>query len=705
MRSSYRVEKIALTEPKEEVTGNDAVPSTPDSGEYKEPDSHPMDVLLDSDSYELEMPRRGELRKGTIARVTETDVLVDVGAKSEGVIPARELEKLTREQREELTIGQEVDVYVLRSGGRDGALLLSIVRAEEENDWREAERLLADQNLYEGIISGFNKGGLIIKVGRLRGFVPASQVSLSRRRRAHGNSPDQRWGKMVGEPILAKVIEVDRRRNRLIMSERSAAREARDILKERLISELKSGEIRTGHVISLADFGAFIDIGGADGLVHMSEISWKRISHPRDLLKVGQKVEVKVLGVDPSRKRISLSLRELESDPWESILGQYREGQLIEGTITKLTRFGAFASLVGTEEYDIEGLIHISELSDKRIEHPREIVQEGQELALRVIKLDRDRRRIGLSLKRVDSVEYAEQDLQAAMQEVDALDEEGISVSLTEDVEDFDAALEAEAQDMAESELKVEAAQSEELEIEDEQALAPETLVEEPADVEELALAAVEDTLETEAVVEIEGEELESLEALTQEEGPPEVDIVEEVASETEMLEEEIIREVEEIDLETQEEEVVETVDQEAEAEQVTEVADEVEILEEEPISEIDEVDLEIQEEEVVETVDQEAEAEQVAGVADEVEITEDVSEDVDQEPQDETKAEKDDEPSAKDEESDVQEEVTEIPEVEAIEEGILDAEATVEGEDEGGNSAVNEEAASEAVDDEDEGK
>ena len=390
MRSSYRVEKIALTEPNEEVTGNDPVPSTPDSGEYKELDTHPMDVLLESDSYELEMPRRGELRKGTVARVTETDILVDVGAKSEGVIPARELEKLTRERREELTIGQEVDVYVLRSGGRDGALLLSIVRAEEENDWREAERLLADQNLYEGSISGFNKGGLIIKVGRLRGFVPASQVSLSRRRRAHGNSPDQRWGKMVGEPILAKVIEVDRRRNRLIMSERSAAREARDILKERLISELKPGEIRTGHVISLADFGAFIDIGGADGLVHMSEISWKRISHPRDLLKVGQKVEVKVLGVDPSRKRISLSLRELESDPWESILGQYREGQLIEGTVTKLTRFGAFASLVGTEEYDIEGLIHISELADKRIEHPREIVQEGQELALRVIKLDRN---------------------------------------------------------------------------------------------------------------------------------------------------------------------------------------------------------------------------------------------------------------------------------------------------------------------------
>jgi len=659
------MEKIALTEPNEEVTSNDPVPSTPDSGEYKELDTHPMDALLESDSYELEMPRRGELRKGTIARVTETDILVDVGAKSEGVIPSRELEKLTREQREELTIGQEVDVYVLRSGGRDGALLLSIVRAEEENDWREAERLLADQDLYEGVISGFNKGGLIIKVGHLRGFIPASQVSLSRRRRAHGNSPDQRWGKMIGEPIIAKVIEVDRRRNRLIMSERSAAREARDILKERLITELKPGEIRTGHVISLADFGAFIDIGGADGLIHMSEISWKRISHPRDLLKVGQEVDVKVLGVDPSRKRISLSLRELEADPWESILGQYREGQLIEGTITKLTRFGAFASLVGTEEYDIEGLIHISELADKRIEHPREVVQEGQELALRVIKLDRDRRRIGLSLKRVDSVEYAEQDLQAAMQEIDALDEEGISVSLTEDVEDFDAALEAEAQGMDESEFKVEVAQSEELEAEGEEVLAPEAQMDEAAAVEETPSVTVEDTGEPEAVVETEGKELESSEALVQEERLPETDIVEEAASDSEMLEEEIIGEVDEVGLETQEEEVVETVDQEIEAEQVDEVADEVETLE-------------------------------------------DVSEDLDPESQGEAEAEEDVEPSAQlseDTELDEQEAVTEIPEAAALEERNSEAETTVEGEVEGGIPPVDEEAVSEAVDDEDEGK
>lgn len=657
MRSYYRVEKIALTEPNEEVTGNDAVPSTPDSGEYKELDTHPMDVLLDSDSYELEMPRRGELRKGTIARVTETDILVDVGAKSEGVIPARELEKLSRERREELTIGQEVDVYVLRSGGRDGALLLSIVRAEEENDWREAERLLADQSLYEGIISGFNKGGLIIKVGRLRGFVPASQVSLSRRRRAHGSSPDQRWGKMVGEPIMTKVIEVDRRRNRLIMSERAAAREARDILKERLIDELQPGEIRTGHVISLADFGAFIDIGGADGLVHMSEISWKRIAHPRDLLKVGQKVEVKVLGIDPSRKRISLSLRELEADPWESILGHYREGQLIEGTITKLTRFGAFATLVGTEEYDIEGLIHISELSDKRIEHPREVVQEGQELTLRVIKLDRDRRRIGLSLKRVDSVEYAEQDLQAAMQEIDTLEEEGISVSLPEDVEDFDAALEAEAQGMDEPELMVEEAQAEELEVDAEEALAPEAQIEDVAADEETPSLIVEEPEEIEEVVEIDTEELESLEPPALEEPLPEEEI-DEVA---EMLEEEIIVEVDATDLETREEEIVETVEQDLEVEQVDEAVDEVETVE-------------------------------------------DVAEDMSQETGDEPQAEEDVELSAQISEDTELDEQETIPEVAVLEEGNPEAETSLEGAVEG-EPLVDEEAVGEADDDQDESK
>jgi small subunit ribosomal protein S1 len=416
-------------------------------GQAAESESHPMDAFLEGEAYELETPRRGEIRTGTIARISGSDVLVDIGAKSEGLIPAREIEGLSEEERAELTVGKEVTVYVVRSGtGGDVTTLLSLVRAEEEKDWQEVEGLLESQEAFEGEVSGYNKGGLIVKLGRLRGFVPASQVSLSRRRRAEGDTPDRRWGKMVGEPIVAKVIEVDRRRNRLIISERAAAREARKALKDRLIAELKPGEIRTGHVISLADFGAFVDIGGADGLVHLSEMSWKRISHPRELVEVGQEVKVKVLSVDPERKRISLSLRELEEDPWDRIVDWVKEGQLIEGKITKLTKFGAFARLTDIQEFDIEGLIHISELSDRRIEHPREVVQEGQVITLRVTKVERERRRIGLSLKKVDSPEYAEMDWQSAVAEAKPPSDSGqeSEQSAEPEFEDFDAALEAE---------------------------------------------------------------------------------------------------------------------------------------------------------------------------------------------------------------------------------------------------------------------
>jgi small subunit ribosomal protein S1 len=421
--------------------------------EKEKPEEHPMDALLDAEAYELETPRRGEIRTGTIARITENDILVDIGAKSEGLISSRELEQLTEEQKAELHVGSEISVYVIRSADRDGTLLLSISRAEEESEWQEAEELLESEAPYEGVISGYNKGGLIVKFGHLRGFIPASQVSLARRRRAEGETPDQRWGKMAGEPIIAKVIEVDRRRNRLILSERAAARESRDALKERLISELKAGEVRTGTVISLADFGAFIDIGGADGLVHISELSWKRVDHPKDVLKVGQEIEVKVLSVDPDRKRISLSLRELEANPWDEILASFTEGQLVEGTITKLTKFGAFATIKDIEDYEIEGLIHISELSDQRIEHPREVVQEGQTLALRLIKIDRERRRLGLSLKRVDSAEFADVDWRAAMQEMESDEQDESPAPAAEEIEDFDAALEGEISDLPPEEL------------------------------------------------------------------------------------------------------------------------------------------------------------------------------------------------------------------------------------------------------------
>jgi len=214
---------------------------------------------------------------------------------------------------------------------------------------------------------------------------------------------------MVGMEVDVCVIEVDRERRRLILSERAASTETRETLKERVIDELKEGEIRSGHVTSLADFGAFVNINGADGLVHLSEISWDRIQHPGEVLKVGQEIKVKVISIDRDKKRIGLSIRQLQDDPWSNQAAAFTVGQLVQGKITRLTKFGAFAQLEG----DIEGLIHISELSEKRIEHPKEVLKEGETVTLRVIKIDPANHRIGLSLRRVDSMAYAEMDWQA----------------------------------------------------------------------------------------------------------------------------------------------------------------------------------------------------------------------------------------------------------------------------------------------------
>ncbi len=383
-------------------------------------EDNPMLSLLDSD-YGLSMPARGEIREGVIARVTPSEILVDVGAKSEGIISGRELDGMEDAARKALAIGQTVLVYVLDPEDRNGNILLSLARAREEQDWRDAETLLASQDVYPGTIAGFNKGGLIVKLGNVRGFVPASQLGPARRRRSEGDTPEQKWARMVGEPVQVKVIEVDRGRNRLILSERAAAKESREAQKDRLLSEIKSGDVRKGYVISLAEFGAFVDIGGADGLVHLSELSWKHITHPNEVLKVGQEVEVVVLNVDHERKRIGLSLKRREDDPWTVIQKKYQIGQLISGTVTKLAKFGAFARIEGEDE--IEGLIHVSELSDGHIEHPRESVNEGQTLTLRVIKIDADKRRMGLSLKRVTSATYAEADWDQVAAAIPDLDE------------------------------------------------------------------------------------------------------------------------------------------------------------------------------------------------------------------------------------------------------------------------------------------
>jgi len=397
----------ALTGQEAASTDNQAVNQKPE--EQAGTNNASMEVLLQD--AELDFPKQGEIRSGVVASITDNEILVSIGTKSEGVISGREKEQIPREDLEKLTIGMEIPVYVLNPEDQNGTLVLSYLRAREEQDWQFVEEMLRSAKPFDSKVIGYNKGGLIVPMGNLRGFVPASQVSVMRRAEASGDNPDARWSKMVGEPIRVQVIEVDRQRHRLILSERVALQETRETIKERLLDELSIGDVRTGRVTSLADFGAFVNINGADGLVHLSEVSWERIEHPSDVLKVGQEVEVKVIAIDQERKRIGLSIRQLQPDPWLKKVGNLKEGQLTEGIITHLTKFGAFAKLGD----DLEGLIHISELSETRINHPKEVVKEGDTVTLRVIKIDAERRRIGLSLRKVDSPQYADLDWRMAL--------------------------------------------------------------------------------------------------------------------------------------------------------------------------------------------------------------------------------------------------------------------------------------------------
>ena len=381
-----------------------------------------MASLLENEGLSLDFPQQGETRTGVIASISPSQILVSIGTKSEGIISGKELEAIPSEELAEFTVNQEIPVFILNPEDQNGNVVLSYMRAREEVSWQKAEDFLKSKQSYHSSIIGYNKGGLIVPLDGLRGFVPASQISLSRRAGMTGETPEQRWSKMVGDPIDVVVIEVDRERRRLILSERAASTETRESLKERVIDELKEGETRTGRVTSLADFGAFVNINGADGLVHLSEISWDRIQHPSEVLKVGQEVKVRVISIDREKKRIGLSIRQLQEDPWNQRVAKYQVGQLIQATITRLTKFGAFARL----EEDMEGLIHISEISEKRIEHPKEVLHEGDDVTLRIIKIDPDNHRIGLSLRRVDSQAYADLDWQSL---------EGVMDNLLEGVE------------------------------------------------------------------------------------------------------------------------------------------------------------------------------------------------------------------------------------------------------------------------------
>ena len=389
-------------------------------GEQNHANNQTMESLLNEQELNVDLPQAGEIRKGTIASISPSQILISIGAKSEGVVSGRELDQLTPAEIEALSVGQEVHAFVINPEDANGNVVLSLKRAQDQISWDDVEKLITDAVVIETKIIGFNKGGLIAAVEGLRGFLPSSQIGALRRSQIAGETPEQKYQKMVGQPISIRVIEVDRERRRLIVSERAASAESRQSLKERVIDELQEGQVYTGRVTSLASFGAFINVNGADGLVHLSELSWDHIDHPREALEVGQEVKVKVINIDREKKRIGLSVRALQDDPWRARIEKYSVGQLVEGKITRLTKFGAFARL----DEDVEGLIHISEISEQRIEHPKEALHEGDVKTLRVIRIDADQHRIGLSLRKVDSAAFADKDFKMLAAEFDAEDDD-----------------------------------------------------------------------------------------------------------------------------------------------------------------------------------------------------------------------------------------------------------------------------------------
>jgi small subunit ribosomal protein S1 len=355
-----------------------------------------MALWLNEIDRMLQEPQSGEIRNGIVVDKRSNELLVDIGFKSEGVVLSKELEQIGN-YYDSIKIGDEVPVCIIKED-RDGQLHLSIARALAEKDWENAEGFMKSQAVFDVIVESYNRGGIIARFGQVRGFIPASQlstVSIPGQDLGEEEAANQ-FAELIDLVLKVKVIDLDRKRNRLILSERLAMREWRRKQKEQLLDALKEGDVYDGVISSIADFGAFVDIGGADGLIHLSEMSWNRITHPNEVVKVGDRVKVQVLNVDGDKRRIGLSMRRLLPQPWETIQSMFEIGQVVRGRITKLVNFGAFARL---EQNGIEGLIHISELSERRVTHPKEVVAEGDEYDLRIIRIDPDKRRLGLSLK------------------------------------------------------------------------------------------------------------------------------------------------------------------------------------------------------------------------------------------------------------------------------------------------------------------
>jgi small subunit ribosomal protein S1 len=424
-----------------------------------------------------------------VVRVDKDEVLVDIGYKSEGVIPLPELSiRKSVKPEEEVSLGEWVDALVMQKEDQDGRLILSKKRARFEKAWKRIEAAAAAGEHVEGTVIEVVKGGLILDLG-VRGFLPASLVDIRR---------VQDLDEFLGRKLECKVIELNRNRNNVVLSRRAVLEDERREVRQKILDELQPGQVVEGVISNIVEFGAFVDLDGIDGLIHISELSWSHVNHPSEVLQIGEKVQVKVLDIDRDRQRISLGLKQTQADPWQSVIESYQVNDVVEGRVTKVVTFGAFVEI----HAGVEGLVHISELAAHHVENPREVVNQGDVLAVRVIEIDADRRRLSLSLKRVadsDPIQHHLPDeIRNAVIVEEAFDEPAVVDAVEEAIaeEAVEEAIEEAAEEAAEEAL-VEAIVAEEVEEAVEEAIA-EAIVEEI--VEEAILEeAVEEALEEQA--------------------------------------------------------------------------------------------------------------------------------------------------------------------------------------------------------------
>jgi len=358
--------------------------------------------LIEALEASLKDFKDGDIMEGTVVKIDRDEVLLDIGYKSEGVIPSKELSiRHDVDPGEVVKVGDTIEALVLQKEDKEGRLILSKKRAQYERAWGRIEDIMTSGGTIAGPVIEVVKGGLIIDIG-LRGFLPASLVDL---RRVRDLQP------FVGTELECKIIELDRNRNNVVLSRRAFLEESQSEGRKKLLESLQKGERRRGTVSSIVNFGAFVDLGGVDGLVHVSELSWKHVDHPNEVVTVGEEVDVEVLDVDLDRERVSLSLRATQEDPWKEFERMYQAGEVVDGAVTKIVPFGAFVRV----SQGIEGLVHISELSEEHVESPEQVVNVGDEVRVKVVDVDVQRRRISLSMKQVGG-----QPLRAPSDEIEA---------------------------------------------------------------------------------------------------------------------------------------------------------------------------------------------------------------------------------------------------------------------------------------------